>query len=198
MRNAGALRPGVSSDPMVELLRPAAALLPAYAEALRRGWSPDNLRDVATEQLAAIADDPAGFLAGLDDPAPAGRTVTLPDGSKVPRLPAITRWIVAGGFAGAIALRWQPGTEALPAHVLGHIGYSVVPWARGRGHASAALALILPEARALGLRRVELTVSPANPASIRVIEKNGGRLAGRFEKPASHGGGATLRYTIAL
>jgi predicted acetyltransferase len=37
-----------------------------------------------------------------------------------------------GDFAGAINLRWQPGTAELPPHCLGHIGYGVVPWKRGR------------------------------------------------------------------
>jgi len=32
-----------------------------------------------------------------------------------------------GEFCGQIAFRWQPGTEALPPHCLGHVGYSVVP-----------------------------------------------------------------------
>lgn len=183
---------------MTALHAPDAALLPAYLEALRRGWSPDNLRpEAAAEQLSSIAEAPQDFLAGLNDPAPAGRMIRLPDGSEVSRLPALTRWILGqGAFVGAISLRWQPGTAALPPHVLGHIGYAVVPWARGRGHAGRALALILPEAWALGLPWVELTADPGNAASIRVIERNGGRLAARFERPAAYGGGAALRYFI--
>ena len=41
-----------------ELRKPSLALLPAYAAALERGWSPDNLRPaVAGEQLEKIAAD---------------------------------------------------------------------------------------------------------------------------------------------
>ena len=41
------------------LLTPALDRLESYANALRRGWSPDNLRaEVAVESLAAIERDP--------------------------------------------------------------------------------------------------------------------------------------------
>ena len=41
-----------------------------------------------------------------------------------------------GEFCGSIGFRWQPGTTDLPRHVLGHIGYSVVPWKRRLGYAT--------------------------------------------------------------
>ena len=56
----------------------------------------------------------------------------------------------------------------------GHIGYSVRPSARGRGHASRALGLGLDHAAALGLDRVLLTCEPGNVASQRTIERAGG------------------------
>jgi predicted acetyltransferase len=37
-----------------------------------------------------------------------------------------------------------------------------------------------------------------NVASRRVIEANGGTLVEEFAKPASHGGGLSLRFRIAL
>jgi predicted acetyltransferase len=82
--------------------------------------------------------------------------------------------------------------------VLGHIGYAVVPWARGRGHAKRAVGLLLPEARRLGLTYVEITTDPDNPASQAVIVANGGRLVERFAKVAAQGGTETLRYRIDL
>ena len=86
----------------------------------------------------------------------------------------------------------------MPPHVLGHIGFAVVPWKRRRGHAARALALLLPVARARGLAFVELTTEPDNLASQRTIERNGGRLVERFEKAPAYGGGASLRYRIDL
>jgi hypothetical protein len=34
---------------LLELVRPAREHLPSYLDALRRGWSPDNLRDDAAQ-----------------------------------------------------------------------------------------------------------------------------------------------------
>ena len=102
-----------------------------------------------------------------------------------------------GEFAGQIALRWQPGTDALPDYVSGHVGYAVVPWKRRRGHATRALALMLPVAREVGLRRIEITTDADNAASQRVIEANGGRIVGEFLDPR-HGPKPKLRYIIDL
>jgi len=60
----------------------------------------------------------------------------------------------------------------------GHIGYDVRPSSRGRGFGTAALGLVLPEARCRGLERVRLTVDSDNLPSIKIIERNGGVLSG--------------------
>jgi predicted acetyltransferase len=97
-----------------------------------------------------------------------------------------------------IGFRWQPGTTALPPTCLGHVGYSVVPWKRGRGYATRALALLLPDAAREGLPYVELTTDEENVASQRVIAANGGRLVERFTKLPAHGGGIGLRFRVTL
>ena len=184
----------------MHLIRPSAEHLPGYVAALRRGWTPDNERGgaAARAELAAIAADPAGFVAGLTDPEGKGPPIVLPDGSTARRLPGYRRWMWDGEFCGSIGFRWQPGTTDLPPHCLGHIGYSVVPWKRGRGYATLALKSILPEARAQGLDFVELTTDVTNVASQRVIQANGGVLFERFTKPAQYGGAEGLRYRIPL
>ena len=92
----------------------------------------------------------------------------------------------------------QPGTNALPPHVLGHIGYTVVPWMRNRGYATRALALLLPEAKAEGLTQVELTAEPDNLASRKVTEANGGVLVETFTAPSAYGHRHAVRYRIVL
>ena len=134
------------------------------------------------------------FLASLDDPEARGGPITLPDGTRVPRLPGFRRWIWDGEASGSIGFRWQKGTAELPSHVLGHIGYAVVPWKRRRGYATRALALILPVAREVGLHRVEITCDDDNEASRRVILANGGVPAGT--RPA--GRKIKLAFTIDL
>jgi len=185
---------------MMKLVWPAPEHLASYTAALERGWSPDNLRGevAAREEMGKIAADPAAFLAGLVDREGNGPPITLPDGSTVPRLPGYRRWMWDGELCGSIGFRWQPGTAALPPYCLGHIGYAVVPWKQGRGYATLALGLLLPDARAQGLPFVELTTEPANVASQRVIVANGGVLVDRFTTPAALGATEILRFRIDL
>ena len=182
------------------LVWPAHEHLASYLAALTRGWSPDNVRhrDTAREHIERIAADPGAFVASLIDREAKGGPITLMDGTQVPRLPGYVKWMWEGEFCGSIAARWQPGTEALPPHCLGHIGYSVVPWRQRRGYATAALREMLREFAAEGLRYAEIVTDPDNMPSRRVIEANGGVLFEEFTKPASLGGTRSLRYRIAL
>ena len=173
---------------------PCVEWLASYAEALEAGWSPDNIRDVSAEQLVALRADPQAFLRSLVVPA---GTITLPDGSTRPRLPNIRLWLWDGSFCGTIGLRWQKGSDALPPHVLGHIGYTIVPWKRRKGYATEALRVALEEARRVGLRHVQITTDRGNTASQRVIEKNGGRLVEEFVNE-TYGLEPRLRYVVRL
>jgi predicted acetyltransferase len=184
----------------MQLVSPSLTYLPGYVAALRRGWSADNVRGetAAREELAKIDEDPQAFVEQLFDPEAKGPPVTLPDGSTVTRLPGFRLWLWDGEFCGSIGLRWQCGTPELPPHVLGHIGYAVVPWKRDRGYAKSALGLILPRARAEGLPYVEITTDPENVASQKVVLANGGVLVEQFTKPPQYGQADGLRYRINL
>jgi predicted acetyltransferase len=183
----------------MELVWPSDEYLASYVAALEKQWSPDNLRpEAAREELQRIAADPELFLAQQVDRDAKGPVVTLPDGSRVARLPGFRQWMWDGEFCGVIGFRWQPGTAELPPHCLGHIGFSVVPWKRRLGYATRALALTLPLARREGLPYVELTTDADNTASQRVIKNNGGALVEHFAKPAAYGGAESLRFRIQL
>lgn len=184
----------------MELVWPAREYLPGYVAALERSWSPDNLRleAAAREELDRIAADPEAFLASLVDIEGRGAPIPLPDGTTVPRLPGYHRWLWDGEFCGTIGFRWQPGTEALPPYCLGHIGYSVVPWKRRLGYATQALREMLQDAKARGLRYVEITTGVENLASQKVIDRNGGVLIEEFVTPRSLGGTRQLRYRVPL
>jgi len=192
--------------PATVLRAPTLALLPAYAGALERGWTPDNVRGEAAnrEALARIAEDPEGFVALTHNPQGGGPLVTLADGSQVPRLPSVQRWIWdaadegPAGLVGQISVRWAHGHAPLPPHVLGHVGYSLVPWQRRRGHGTRALGLLLPLARELGLPHIELTTDPENLPSQKVILANGGVLVERFDKGPVYGHSDGLRFRIDL
>lgn len=160
---------------MPKLVAPALAYMPSFVEALREGYNRDTLRPETAESIAAVAADPAGFVESqLSPPA----TITLPDGRQGEAVPCTVLWYVEGDeFLGSLHVRHRLNENL--EKVGGHIGYAVRPAARGRGCASAILADGLAWIRAnLPLERVLLTVNSLNLASIRVIEKNGGRPAG--------------------
>ncbi len=184
----------------MELVRPASVHLPSCLAALKSGWSADNVRGAAAaqEELEKIEHDAAQFLAGLYDPEARGAPITLPDGTRVPRLPGYRLWMWDGEFCGSIGLRWQRGTSELPRYVLGHIGYAVVAAKRGRGYATQALRHLLPLARAEGLQYVYVSTQPDNVASRRVIQANGGVLLGAYRESAHYGGHEGLKYRIDL
>ncbi|KRE16529.1 hypothetical protein ASE63_15010 [Bosea sp. Root381] len=188
----------------VTLRVPDRLLLGAYETALCGGWSPNTTRDVAPEQLAAIAAEPDAFIADL---LGRGGRIRLNDGSEVDKIPGRTRWIFAQDrsdepFVGSINLRWleEPEgrpVEALPPHVLGHVGYSILPAFSGNGYATAALAAMLDEAREIGLSRIVITCDVENHASRRIIERNGGRFVESFSAPL-YGSEPRLRFTIEI
>ena len=179
---------------MPRLVRPAVAHMASFVDALREGYSRDSLRPETAETIAQIADSPAWFVGQLLDPP---TTVVLPDGSIGERVPeTILWWVQAEEFLGAVSVRHR--LNALLEQWGGHIGYAVRPSARGRGHATAMLAGMLDHVRAeLPLERVMLTVNETNPASIAVIEKNGGVLQDVIPHPWI-AGDRGRRYWIAL
>ena len=67
----------------------------------------------------------------------------------------------------------------------GHIGYAIRPRQRRKGYGTCILRLTLEKARDMGLDRVLVTCDTDNLASARIIEKNGGALAGYGISPQS-------------
>jgi tagatose 1,6-diphosphate aldolase len=87
-------------------------------------------------------------------------------------------------IAGGISLRVgnNPDLEMYG----GHIGYNVYPPVRGNHYAERACRLLLPLARAHGLRRIWITCNPDNFASRRTCERLGCRFAEIVPVPPEH------------
>ncbi len=100
----------------------------------------------------------------------------LPDGA----VPSSTFWLIDDGvFVAHVNIR-HILNDALK-QVGGHIGYAVRPSRQKMGYGSHILALALPKAQALGIRRALVTCSPDNAASRKIIEKNGGKFHAQVE-----------------
>ena len=145
-----------------------ASLLRAAEELLAEGNGAYlSLDDSPVESLR----DPVQFARYVEElhAAQAGR----PEKGWVP---ATLLWIVDDGdeVVGRVSIR-----HCLNEHLLqvgGHIGYAVIPSARRRGHATAALAQALLVAAGLGIDPALVTCDDTNTGSRRTIEKNGGVL----------------------
>lgn len=134
-------------------------------EAAGEGY-PFNDAELARRDFAAFADDLRNESLG----------VGLPPGV----IPQTTYALLESGGRALGEIRFRPHLTPPFERHNGHIGYNVRPSERGRGYATRMLALALDKARALGLERVMLPVEGENPASARVIAKNGGTLERRI------------------
>lgn len=114
---------------------------------------------------------------------------------KEGHIPSIEFWMIdADGFAGRIilGLTFTPTPERLGHHV----GYAVRPSKRRRGYATEALQYLLDEARTLKIDKLMPTCGPANVASRKVIESNGGVLLDSLPIDQAHD--RELRFIIDL
>ena len=87
-------------------------------------------------------------------------------------------------IVGGINLRIGDGPNI--ERVIGHIGYHVYPFARGRHYAERACRLLLPLAATCGIDPVWITCNPDNYASRRTCERLGGILTEIVAVPEDH------------
>ena len=157
------------------LVKPTLVLAEAYSAMVREFMETD---EAWFTNFPLALEDFAAFVRELEDEE---QGIDLPPDV----VPQQTYWLVQNGetVLGEIRLRPQL-TEPFEQHH-GHIGYNIRPLQRSMGYATRQLALALEKAREQGLKRVMLTIEGENPASVRVIEKNGGWLEWQRQEPES-------------
>ena len=150
------------------LILPDITFKDSYADALAEGLEGKTSKDT----IDWVREEFWDWLRADQD---MNRRIVLPDGRETPRVPSTDYWLVLGQqFLGRVSLRHEL-SEYLEQKG-GHIGYAVRPNARGHGYGHLLLKLVLPHAKALGLKRALITCADNNAASIRIIEKGGGKL----------------------
>ncbi|MEI5673920.1 MULTISPECIES: GNAT family N-acetyltransferase [unclassified Nocardioides] len=157
---------------MIALRPPSADLYDAWLACVRDFG--DGPRDGSGDwQVPDFGPDPTTFAALLEiTTAEADTSRELPEG----HVHCDYFWVFADTeMIGFVAVRHALDNEFLRT-LGGHVGYSVRPSYRRRGHATAALGLALDRARELGLERVLLTCDVDNVGSARTIESQGGVL----------------------
>ncbi len=171
----------------LRLSEPDPALQASYLAAL------EELTAEGNGHFLAMVHPPEPGYAGADftletlaDPATFAAFCAREVSLARPDSPRPTGWVTGtylwmvddttdgGEVVGRISLRHELTPWLL--EVGGHIGYAVRPSARRRGHATRALALMLPIAAGHGLDRVLVTCDVDNEGSRRVLEANGGVL----------------------
>jgi len=196
------LEPGPLIDGELELVPPNAIYVDDVLAACQH---PLTIRYAAKEAQGTTRDGLQRFLRA----APGGREQGDPPRGWMPSYhfwmklnPATgTRSVAPIRIAGGIGLRI--GTNDEIRKYAGHVGYHVYPPARGHHYAERACRLLLPLARAHGIRELWITVNPDNVASRRTCERLGAALVDTILIPMDHpfyarGERAKCRYLLEL
>ena len=190
----------VPKESPLQLLVPALAQLDAYADALRRGWSPDNVRlaEAAREELELIAEDRAAFVAMLDDREAKAAPSPCPTARRCRACRATgagcgtANSAARSAFAGSPAPRpCRPIAWAISA-TASCPGSSAAATPRGRWRCCCR-----KRARRASPMSSS-TTDPDNLPSQKVITANGGVLVKRFRKEPAYGEAEALLFRIPL
>ncbi|MEG9225988.1 GNAT family N-acetyltransferase [Aeromicrobium sp. Sec7.5] len=159
---------------MTALTRPTLDLYDSWAACVAEFASePGHIHASATWLLDRAPETSQGYCAELVAAIEANADTRRTQRDGI--VHADTFWVTQDDVVvGFLQLRHHLDARLL--RVGGHIGYSIRPSHRRRGHASQALNLALDRARELGLDRVLVTCHDDNPASARTIESAGGVL----------------------
>ena len=181
------LDPGPLVDCDLTLVEPSAALTASY----RQG----------ALSMESAHLDPLPSLAWMLDHVPAARQRLDPRRSGCTGVYRFWMRLPDDAVAGTISLRLGRGRDL--ERYLGHVGYNVFPFARGRHFAERATRLLLPVARREGLSTLWITTNPENAASRRTLERLGASLIGTVVLPRDHplrafGDTHKCRYRLSL
>lgn len=158
----------------LELVKPAIEYGPAYLAMVDEFLQAGEEYSYNNAELAR--EDFAQFVRELEEES---EGMGLPPGMPAQQ----TYLLLKDGQVIVGEIRFRPNLTPPYEKYSGHIGYNIRPLQHGKGYATRQLALLLDEARKRQLTGVSLTIDEENPASVRVIEKNGGKLLQVIKNP---------------
>lgn len=158
----------------LELVKPAVEHGSAYLDMVNEFMQAGEGYGYNNIELAR--EDFAQFVRELEEEA---EGIGLPPGMPAQQ----TYLLLKDGQMVVGEIRFRPKLMPPYEKYSGHIGYNMRPSQRSKGYATRQLALLLDEARKLQLAGVSLIIDDENPASVRVIEKNGGKLLQVIKDP---------------
>ena len=167
------------------------AVSESYIEALREGFRRGNADTKTEAEIEEIERDFPAYIESLN--APPEGTIKVPTGEEFPKVPYETLWLMAGDiFIGEISFRHE--LNDLLRDFGGHVGYGIRPSLEGRGYGTLGLKLTRQRAAQMGMDKLLVTCAPDNPASEKIILKNGGIYENTLENPFGHG--PTKRFWV--
>lgn len=154
---------------MLKLIKPTYDLHSEFLELVAEYQQTSEFRMFDQNNLTLIYENFSDYIQHLENNS---KGINLKPGF----VPATNFWLVMNSkiILGESQLRhWLVPTLE---HRGGHIGYMIRPSQRNKGYGTKILAMTLEKARNMGLSRVLLTCDRDNLASVRVIQKNQGKL----------------------
>lgn len=111
-------------------------------------------------------------------------------------VPSSSYWLIDSRceVLGVIRIRHRVDNDYLK--TIGHIGYEIKMTRRKKGNGSQILKMGLLEARKLGITNILITCDEKNIGSVRIIEKNKGKLKSSFIDEDT--GEKVLQYIVEL
>lgn len=173
---------------------PKVDYMPSFIEGLKNNYRLDNLDPLSAAEILEIEQNPEDFFQKFVTQKTT--PISSPSNPDAPSVPRSEFWYVDGNtYIGRVNIRHALNDELLVR--VGNIGFEVVPAQQRKGHATVILQWALNFCREnTDLRKVLLTTADTNTASVNLIEKNGGIMENKVERPDSNT--LTRRYWISL
>ena len=173
---------------MAKLILPSTKYTNSVSDAFREQYKVGEITKEILQEKLSLLKEPDVFVKDILDKR---KGVGLKPG----QVPFTRYWLVDGEeYIGTLGLRKKITKKMRNRE--GNMGYHIKPSKRSKGYGTEVLRLGLLKAKNQGLKKVYINCSEENVASIRIIEKNGGKFIERIE--IEKGAPKALKFIIPI